>query len=109
MTQTEIEKSLIGMWQNLKTNYLWSFYPLSDGQRNGIIVDDNRPVGGRLFNYEIIATAGEDIFIDLVVVGIRTQHKVVFLADKIIEIYNPPIDNGGNVQIESIILNKVSL
>ena len=109
MTQTEVENSLIGMWQNLNSRYLWSFYPLSDGQRSGIVVDDNRPVGGRTFYYDAIVSDEENIYVDLIIGGLRTQHRIVFLADKIIQIYNPPIDNAGNAQSESIVLNKVSL
>ena len=108
MTQKEIENSLEGGWQNLKSNYLWIFYPLSDGQRNGTVADNNTPVGSRFFNYEINIEDDENIIIDLIIVGKKTPHRIIFLTDKIIEIYNLPIDNVGNVQNDSTVLNKVS-
>ncbi|MGN6604535.1 MAG: hypothetical protein ACTHK8_18900 [Ginsengibacter sp.] len=110
MTQSEVEKALEGMWQNLKSNYLWSFYPLSDGQRIGIVVDNNRPVGARTFWYNITVT-DEDIFIDITVGGLWTKNKILFLADKKIQIINPPLDNSSDAQsapVESIVLDKVS-
>jgi hypothetical protein len=109
MTQSDAEKLLTGMWQNLKSHYLWSFYPLSDGQRNGIVVDNNRPVGGTTFWYEVSVTDNDTIFINFVIGGKGRQCKIVLLSENIIQLFEPPFDNDQQTPDGSIILNKVSL
>ena len=80
MTQKEIENILEGMWQNLKSNYLWIFYPSSDGQRKGIVADNNRPVGGRSFDYEINMIDDENIIIDLITAWCKDDNGKGFIA-----------------------------
>jgi len=107
MIQSDFEELLTGMWQNPTSNYLWSFHPLSDGQRNAIVVDDNRPVGGRSFWYEV-AIKDDNIFIDLIIGGVRSQHKIILLSERIIKFFDPPFDNAENAPDVSIVLNKVA-
>lgn len=104
--QKEVERKLLGLWHNLRSDYLWDFMPTNDdGEKQVIIMDEKKPTPITWApHYNVILAEDEKISLQLWFKDYVTLHQVSFLADNILQIQSPPVDNA---QKDSIILNKV--
>jgi len=105
--QKEIEQKLAASWYNFNSDYLWNFERAdNEGSKRLIVTDEIKPTPHVWYLYYNVTYVNEDnIFLDLWFVDYISKHRIKLLADNLLEIQNPPIDNASNKK--SITIHKV--
>ena len=105
----QIQDKLLGLWQNLQSNFLWDFREADDeGSRLLIVMDEKTPFPNTWCpHYSVTYNSENSIFLDLWDKDSVTMYRIVFLSEKHLIINNPPFDKPKDPSNSTITLVKV--